>query len=527
MGAMAQQKTLPGQDLMEAKFDAKSQQAIQQLKELGGGSAATLGAVADVLGGQDEYARDLAIEAAGMQRDAQKAYAGAQMQAPSVYSGMAGYEANMGMGLGNMMNQQANQIAAIGQQGMAARTQADMAGQGMITGATGQYGDILSQNLGQQQNLGQYGIGLGTRAGERSLDIARQQQLTDLDIQKYGIDAETAAQFQKAAQEGRHGEVLAGMTAEDQARVAQAMQDKGIAAGRAGEMMGQGEYMGMNMAGQAEQNWMNNMAAAQGQMGDFYMNQGQNVADYSMQGANMMANAGMWGAQNAANLTQGYGDAAYRYGGDLANANWQGATTMADAYGTAGDRNIYAAGQGYDMNQNALNQWQLNQTDYTNARLNEEQRMFQNNQIDPYNSAMNFYQQDYFANDPMAYQMQLWGNEAGMDYARYNQGLAKQAANDASSNEMWGNVGQLAGTALAGPAGGAAGGFLGNQLSGGNAPVSTGYNNSFGDVTRTPTMNEFTPRSYNLSNSYGMSQVPYNYDAYFYGANSDVQSPFR
>jgi hypothetical protein len=153
---------LPGQSIYESKLGSQTQAGVRQLKELGGGSAGTLGAVSDLLAQQQAGMRNTAMQYAeykSAQQDAlqnvmastaAQKYAATQQQAQLKQQGVAN--------LAGLQTQQAQNVAQAGQINLAAQQVAsESLGGAQMSAANQLYGGYA----GQAGALGAYMQGIG------------------------------------------------------------------------------------------------------------------------------------------------------------------------------------------------------------------------------------------------------------------------------------------------------------------------------------------------------------------------------
>lgn len=282
----ANQNQLPGQRIIEQNLGATTSQALNRVREFGGGSNAALGAITDIYGSQMGAQRDIGLQAAQFQNQNQQNY----MQAV----GAAGQQ------YGNIYGQLGNAAVNSG----AIRSQAEQAASGMYGGAMERQ---LSNTQGAIQQAGQMRV-----LGQQGLTEAQSGAAQNM-ANYYNNLAPQTANMLSSLQQQRMG---AEMTQANLSR--QAILD-------AANIMGQGLQTGAQYQDQAWQ--QNNLAPYQNQMnyynsmvnggGGLAANQGQMNAALSMQNS---------AYNNYANSQAGWGQAAgygIQIGGQIAqNIPW-------------------------------------------------------------------------------------------------------------------------------------------------------------------------------------------------------------
>jgi hypothetical protein len=582
----ARRTTVPGQDILEGKLAAKTQEGVRQIKELGGGQG--LAAISDLVSEEQESLRDLAIEGSRQRMVSEAELASGLMDAAQTKEGMyrglgdaytragssmagfesditarmtAGERADLAQRLG--VSQAGLELLGEGYLGMAgaADTAAarDIAASQYATGLKGgAYGDLanlaltgtameteamryglgaaergymteadaMARNLnltaeaqrfgmgltgeydmalanqqmaeaGMMGEMGQYGINLTGQNYADRMNIQAQNLNRNIDVGRYATDAQYRAQVDYANMITGQTDRMAGAEERGYANYATALQAQGGAEAERARMLAGGAETSAMMKGGALTGYYDRLAAARGDMAGLYERQGLNVYDRESENARYLADLGMRGTGMAAdartNAAMFGADAATReagmrmdYSRGLADLERQRGFAMTDLRGQIGERGIATETQAAQMEYGGMMTEAGFLGDYYNTLADEKRRQYEYNEFIPWQTKSSFLENEYRATDPRAYQMDYLGTRQGMDWALYNQNLARENAAMNSRNQMWGNVLTTAGTVIGGmyggPAGaavgGAAGRWAGNKATGGtegNMTTNTGY----------------------------------------------------
>jgi len=279
---------------------------------------------------------------------------------------------------------------------------------------------LKSQAAGAVSDIRGMGGGAAGLSALANINRGSQEQMQDLAMRSSQYQVQSQQNYAGALQQG------AGMRA-------QGILGNANLAGQGADRMGQGISLAANLAGQSAQMRGQGIEGATGLIGQGAQMQAQGIgteAQMGLQGANTIAGGINIGAQMGAQGAQ------LSSQGIMTNTGMQAQAT--------GFQN-----QGLDV---------LNQ-----ERMNE----FQYNQLTPYQTQSNFYQNEYATNSPTGHQMQLFGDQAGLAYADKQQAQMMQSQKQQNRANMGGVLLGAAGSIFGGPIGGMIGTAVGGMLGGG------------------------------------------------------------
>lgn len=275
------QQNLPGLSLLQDKLGSQTAESVRRIKEYGGGSQASLGAISDMYAAQQKNLQDLAIQNAQ--------YKDQQMQnLQNTYGTVAGMQANAYNQAGQNAVQQGNILAGAEQNAIGLTGGAQERAMANQANAYNQ----LASNLGA---IGQFDVGT-TQNATNILGSAQQ----NLAAQRAALGQDLTSVF------GQAGQMNIGAQQYAQGALANAMQYGQAQQISAAQNLGQMQNVyGSNLGG-AYQNYAQNLGGAYMQaanIGGNAVNNATNMAAQGIsQGIGYNSQAGQLGIQEANNM---------------------------------------------------------------------------------------------------------------------------------------------------------------------------------------------------------------------------------
>jgi hypothetical protein len=284
----ARRTTVPGQDILEGKLAAKTQEGVRQIKELGGGQG--LSAISELVQGEEESLRDLAIEGSRQRMVSETELADSLMRTAQTREGMyrglgdaytragssmAGFESDVTGALSSAERADLANRLGVSQVGL------DLLGEGYL-GMAGAADTAAGRNIAARQ----YGTGLMGDIYSEQAQMGYAGAGRAAEAQRYGLSAQQAGYDQRAAMMAQN----LGMTAEAQ-------------------------RYGIGVTGEYDQMLASQAMAATGMMGDvgqYGINltgqQYANLTDTQRQNLERGMGTAQWGTQAQAQAQMGYAD---------------------------------------------------------------------------------------------------------------------------------------------------------------------------------------------------------------------------